>query len=146
LRRDALSSDAYYSPVCGALHLWSHPVGGFDEAAGVIQELSVGRMVGAFDPLDMGPDRRMLLGEEPGEEVLLLRGTDDQDGAGVRDRARDILEERLVLLDPVSPALIPRMKITNDVIPDQCPVRLLDIEVDDARLLVVDPDDCVKMV
>ena len=38
------------------------------------------------------------------------------------------------------------MKVANDMIPDHRPVRLLDIEVEDARLLVIDPDDGVKMI
>jgi hypothetical protein len=68
------------------------------------------------------------------------------DGAGVGDRLRDILEEWLVLLDPVAGALLPRMKVANDVIPDQCPVRLFDIEVKNARPFVIDPDDGVVMI
>ena len=52
-------------------------------------------MVSALDPLDMGPDRGMLLGEKFGEEVLLLRRADDEDRAGVGDRLGDILEEGL---------------------------------------------------
>ena len=103
-------------------------------------------MVSALDRLDMGPDRGMLLGEKPGEEVLLLRGPDDENGAGVRDRLGDILEERLVLLDPVARALHPRMEVADDVIADHGLVRLVDIEVENPRLLVIDPDDGVKMM
>ena len=61
-------------------------------------------MVRLLHPLDMRPDRGMLLGEEFGEHVLLLRRADDEDRAGVGDRLGDILEERLVLLDPVAGA------------------------------------------
>jgi hypothetical protein len=32
------------------------------------------------------------------------------------------------------------------VIPDQCPVRLFDIEVKNARPFVIDPDDGVVMI
>ena len=103
-------------------------------------------MVRALDPLDMRPDRGMLLGEEFGEEVLLLRRTDDENGAGVRDRPGDILEERLVVLDPVARALHPRMEVADDVIADHRPVGFVDVEVEDPRLLVVDPDDGVKMM
>ena len=75
-------------------------------AARVVEELAVGRMVRLLHPLDMRPDRGMLLGEEFGEQVLLLRRADDEDRAGVGDRLGDILEERLVLLDPVAGALL----------------------------------------
>jgi hypothetical protein len=37
------------------------------------------------------------------------------------------------------------MKVANDVIVDQCPVRLFDIEMENAGLFVIDPDDSVKM-
>ena len=87
----------------------------------------------------------MLLGEEFGEKILLLRRADDEDGAGVRDRLGDILEERLVLLDPVTRALLSGMKVANDVIADHRPVRVVDVEVEDARLFVVDPYDRVKV-
>ena len=102
-------------------------------------------MVRFLHSLDMGADRGMLLGEEPREEVLLLHRADDEDGAGVRDPLSDILEERLVLLDPMAAVRRPRMEVTNDMIADGRPVRLLDVEVEDARPLVVDPDDRVKM-
>jgi hypothetical protein len=111
----------------------------------VVEELAVGRMVRFLHSLDMGADRGMLLGEEPREEVLLLHRADDEDGAGVRDPLSDILEERLVLLHSMTGALLPRVEVANDVIADQSPVRLVDVEVEDARLLVVDPDDRVKM-
>src|SRR6516225_393975 len=77
-----------------------HAVGGFDEAASVVEKLAVARVVGFLDPLDMGAYPGMLFGQESGEVVLLLRRADDQDRACVRDRLGDILEERLVLLDP----------------------------------------------
>ena len=88
----------------------------------------------------------MLLGQELGEKVLLLRGADDKDGAGVGDRLGDILEERLVLLDPVAGPRLPGMKVANHMIADHRPVRLVDIEMENARLLVIDPDDGVKML
>ena len=88
----------------------------------------------------------MLLAKELGEKVLLLRRADNENGAGVGDRLGDILEERLVLLDPVTGALLPGMNIANDVIPDHRLVRLLDVEVEDAGLFVIDPYDRVKMV
>ena len=61
------------------------------------------------------------------------------------DCLRDILEERLVLLDPFAVARLPGVKVANDVIPDHRPVRLLDIEVENAGLSVIDPYDGVKM-
>ena len=38
------------------------------------------------------------------------------------------------------------MKVANDMIADHGPVRLLDIEVEDARLFVIDPDDGVIVI
>jgi hypothetical protein len=38
------------------------------------------------------------------------------------------------------------MEVANDVIPDQCPVRLFDTEVKNARPFVIDPDDGVVMI
>jgi hypothetical protein len=63
-------------------------------------------MIRFLHALHMGADRGMSLGEEFGEKVLLLRRADNKDGAGVGDRLRDILEEWLVLLDPVAGALL----------------------------------------
>src|SRR5271154_652548 len=103
-------------------------------------------MVRFLDPLDMGPDRRVLLGEEFGEEILLLRRTDDEDGAGVRDRLSNILEERLVLLDSVARAFLARMEVANDMVSHHRPVRLVHVEMENARLLVVDPHDGMKML
>ena len=77
------------------IDLRPHVVGGFDIAAREVEEFAVGRMVRLLHALDMRPDRGMLLGQIFGEEVLLLRGADDEDGAGVGDRFRDFLEERL---------------------------------------------------
>ena len=88
----------------------------------------------------------MLLGQEFGEQVLLLRRADDEDGAGVGDRLRDILEERLVLLDPVAGSRLARMKVANDMIADHRLVRLVDIEVENARPFVIDPDDSVIVI
>ena len=66
--------------------------------------------------------------------MLLLRRADDEDGAGVRDRLGDILEERLVLLDPVSGPLLAVMDVADDVIgPDHRLVRLVDVEVENTR-------------
>ena len=79
-----------------------HAVGGFDIAAGEVEKLAVARMIRLLHALDMGADRGMLLGQEFGEEVLLLRRPDDKDRAGAGDRLRHILEERLVLLDPLA--------------------------------------------
>ena len=125
------------------INLRPHAVGGLGIAARIVEQLAVGRMVRLLHALDMRPDRGMLLGEEFGEHVLLLRRADDEDGAGVRDRLGDILEERFVLLDPVASARLAGMKVANDMIPDDRPVRLLDIEVENARPFVIDPDDGV---
>ena len=38
------------------------------------------------------------------------------------------------------------MNVANDVVPDQCPVRLVDVEVDNARPSMIDPDDGVIMI
>ena len=81
-------------------------VGGFDITAREVEEFAVGRMIRCLNALDMRPDRGTLLGEEFGEKVLLLRRANRQDGAGVGDRLGDILEERLVLLDPVAGPLL----------------------------------------
>ena len=122
-------------------------VGGFDIAAREVEELAIGRMVRFLHPLDMRPDRAMLLGQELGEKVLLLRRADDEDGAGVSDRFRDILEERLVLLDPVAGALLMGgVNVANDVVVDHRVRRLFDVEVKNARPLVIDPDDGVIMI
>ena len=37
------------------------------------------------------------------------------------------------------------VKVANDMIPDHRPVRFLDVEVEDARPFVIDPDDGVIM-
>jgi hypothetical protein len=37
------------------------------------------------------------------------------------------------------------MKVANDVVADHTPVRVLEVEVEKTRLLVIDPDDCVIM-
>ena len=103
-------------------------------------------MIRGLHALDMRADRGMLVGEEFGEKVLLLRRADDENGARVGDGLGDILEERLVLLDPVARALLPGMEVANHVVAHHCPVRLVDIEVEDARLFVIDPDDGVKMM
>ena len=50
-----------------------HAVGGFDIAAREVEKLAVGRMVRLLHAFDMGADRGMLLGQEFGEKVLLLR-------------------------------------------------------------------------
>src|SRR5208283_4029096 len=71
-----------FSPF-GGLRLRPHPVGGLDEAAGVIEQFAVGRMARALDRLDVGPDRRMLSRQILGEFVLLLRRALDQNGARV---------------------------------------------------------------
>jgi hypothetical protein len=94
----------------------------------------------------MGADRGVLLAEEFGEEVLLLRRADDEDGAGVGDRLRDILEERLVLLDPIPGVLVSRMKVANDMIANDSPIGVVDIEMENARPLVINPDDGVVVI
>jgi hypothetical protein len=121
-------------------------VGGFDGAAREVEELAVARVVRFLDPLDMHTDSGMFLGEEFGEKVLLLRRPDDEDGAGLGDCLRDIREEWLVLLDPVTGPLLMGMKLANNGIPDDCPVRLFDAEVKNARPFVIDPDDSVVMI
>jgi hypothetical protein len=103
-------------------------------------------MIRFLHALDMRSDRAMFLGQELGEQVLLLRRANNEDRAGVGDRLRDILEEWLVLSDPVTGQLLPGMKVANDVIPDRRLVRLFDVEVDDTRPLVIDPDDGVIMI
>src|ERR1700722_12240854 len=70
-------------------------VGGFDIAAREVEELAVGRIVRFLHALDMRPDCGMLLGQEFGEKVLLLRRANNENRAGVGDCLRDILEERL---------------------------------------------------
>ena len=75
----------------------------------------------------------MFLGQEFGEKVLLLRRADDEDGAGVGDRLRHILEERLVLLDPLAVPRLAGVKIADHVVADDCPVRLVDIEMENSR-------------
>jgi len=45
----------------------------------------------------------------------------------------------------VTGPLLMGVNVANDVIPDQCPVRLFDVEVKNARPLVIDPDDGVIM-
>ena len=103
-------------------------------------------MVSLFHALDMRADRGMFLGQEFGEKVLLLRRADDEDGAGVGDRLRHILEERLVLLDPLAVPGLAGVKIADHVVADDRPVRLLNIEMENSRALVIDPDDGVIMV
>jgi len=71
----------------GRVDLRLHVVGGFDIAAREVEKLAVARMVRFLNALDMRPDRGMLLAKEFGEEVFLLRRTDDEDGAGVGDRS-----------------------------------------------------------
>jgi tetratricopeptide (TPR) repeat protein len=46
----------------------------------------------------------------------------------------------------VAGALLVGVNVANDVIPDQCPVGLFDVEVKNARPLVIDPDDGVIML
>ena len=75
----------------------------------------------------------MLLGEEFGVEILLLRRADNEDRASVGDCFGDIFEERLVLLNPVPCALLRGMDVANNVVADYCPVRFVDIEVENAR-------------
>ncbi len=121
-------------------------VSGLDVTTREVEELAIGRMVRFLHALDTRPDGGMLLGKELGEKVLLLRGADDKDGAGVSDCLGDILEERLVLLDPVAGPRLPGMKVANHMIVDHPLVRLFDIEMENARLLVIDPNDRVKML
>ena len=64
----------------------------------------------------------------------------------VRDRRGDILEERLVLLDPMTGAGLSHVEVARHMVADHSPVRLVDVEVKNARLLAVDPDDRVKMM
>jgi hypothetical protein len=123
-----------------------HVVGRFDIAAREVEELAVARMVRFLDALDMRADRGVLLAEEFGEEVLFLRRADDEDGAGVGDRLRDILEERLVLLDPIPGVLVSRMKVANDMIANDSPIGVVDIEMENARPLVINPDDGVVVI
>jgi hypothetical protein len=123
-----------------------HVVGRFDIAAREVEELAVARMVRFLDALDMRADRGVLLAEEFGEEVLLLRRADDEDGARIGDGLRDILEERLVLLDPFASALVSGMKVANDMIVNDRPVGIVDIEMENARPLVIDPNDGVVMI
>jgi hypothetical protein len=52
----------------------------------VVEQLAVGRMVRLLDALDMSPDRRMLLGKEFSEFILLVCRADDEDRARVCDR------------------------------------------------------------
>ena len=56
---------------------------------------------------DVGFDRRVFRGEEFCERVLLVRRPNNQDRAGVGDRACHHLEEIPVLGDPVAGALLP---------------------------------------
>jgi hypothetical protein len=42
--------------------------------------------------------------------------------------------------------LLMGMKVANDVIADYRPIRVFDVEVDDPRPLVIDPDDGVIVV
>ena len=42
--------------------------------------------------------------------------------------------------------LLAGVKVANDVIPDHSPVRLFDVEVENARPFVIDPDDGVIMI
>src|SRR5271170_2619237 len=81
-----------------------HMVGGLDVAAREVEELAVSRMICFLHALDMRPDRAMLLGQELGEQVLLLRRANNDNRPGVGDCLRDILEERLVLFDPLAGA------------------------------------------
>jgi 23S rRNA pseudouridine955/2504/2580 synthase len=88
----------------------------------------------------------MLLAKEFGEKILLLRRADDEDGACVGDRLGDLLEERLVLLDPVTRDFLAGMKVTNHMVADNRLVGVIDVEVEDPRLFVVDPYDRMKML
>src|SRR5271166_4877072 len=128
------------------LGLRPHAVGRPDVAAGEIEQLAVGRMVGRLDPLDMRPDRRMALGEEFCEFVLLARRPDDEDRARVGDRLGDRLEEGVVLRDAMAGALLPMMDVADRVVgADDGLVRLLDVEMENPRPAVVDPDDRMEM-
>jgi len=87
-----------------------------------------------------------MLGQEFGEHVFLLGRADDEDGAGVADGLGDILEERLVLLNPVARPLLSGVNVANNMVPDHRSVRLLDVEVKYARPFVIDPDHSVIMM
>jgi 23S rRNA pseudouridine955/2504/2580 synthase len=113
----------------------------------VVEKLAVGWMVAGFDPFDMRLDCRMLLRDEFGELVLLFARAENKDRAGVSNRLGDGLEVLAVLRYPVSRALLATMDVADRVIrPDDSLVRLIDAEVENARLLVVDPNDRVKMM
>src|SRR5271165_7371230 len=128
------------------LGLRPHAVGRPDVAAGEIEQLAVGRMVGRLDPLDMRPDRRMALGEEFCEFALFRRRSDDQDRACVGDRLGDVLEEGLVLGDPMTRSLLAVMDVADSMVrADDSLVRLLDVEMENPRPAVVDPDDRMEM-
>ena len=110
-------------------------------------EFAVGRVVGGFDPLDMNFHRGVNALDMFHQFVLLVGGPDDENGAGVGDGSRHLLEKGLILLLAPVGAFVAVFKVAHRPLGmDDDFIRVVRVEVEDARHPVVDPDDRVIMM
>jgi len=112
----------------------------------VRDELRVGRMVHRLEPDDALCQRPIVLLREPEEVELRLRRADDQDLRVRLERLRHLAKEAMLVVgmipDPqilfVGVAMNVPARRVNERLPD-----LVRVDLEDARLLLIDPYDCV---
>ena len=79
--------------------------------------------------------------------VLLIGRADDENGAGVGDGFRHLLEKGLILLLAPVGAFVAVFKVAHRPVGmDDDFIRVVRVEVEDARHPMVDPDDRVIMM
>ncbi|MGD1039059.1 MAG: hypothetical protein ABR878_18270 [Roseiarcus sp.] len=78
--------------------------------------------------------------------MLLVRRADDQNRPGVGDRFGDLFEEVLILGGAVAGAFLSDLKIADRAVGvDDDGVGVVGVEMENAGLTMIDPDDGVIM-
>ena len=108
-------------------------------------DLAVRWVIGRVDADDLRCQKMVVLAHVLGEFDLRRRGPDDEDGIDAIDGSCDLGEESMriirVLLRLPTPFRMPvKVVLWGD---DRCFVGRLRMDVEDARLRVIDPDRCM---
>jgi len=109
-------------------------------------ELAVGRMIGGFDPSDLGFEWPIVLVEVTEEVQLRLGRSHEKDLTVTLEGAGDLPKVLVLVVGMVPDAQINLVYVTMDVRAGRIDGRLADrvgVHLDDPSLFVIDPDDCM---
>jgi hypothetical protein len=110
----------------------------------VRQEHAVATVIGRLDPLDLDPHGGMNPLDALDEFGPLARRVDDEDRLRVGHRMGQVYERALVLGRTMTGALRAALEITQRALGvDDNPVGVFGAEMENARPIMIDPDDGV---